>query len=242
MIKCTLPALFYYTRREEWERGRGGERNGYITLTLSGISFSSIMNHAEVGFDQLKCDITLLPNSQDGTRSILLINFNLPKVVVEDRQTELPQRLGQIVNFLRDNFASETIYYQLSSSYWIQKRNTEDIRRWVGSFFAKNTAAASISGAAFIEFNPRTFVREGLDNLRGEHIRSVLTVNFLDSAWHFVDLISVVVNCQLVVPADHPFITRHELGSVRRHQRRMRRHIVLFPFGPDAPGEIAPLP
>jgi hypothetical protein len=211
-------------------------------LVLEKIGFSSIMNHAEVGFDQLKCDITLLPNSQDGTRSILLLNFNLPKVVVEDRQVELPQRLGQIVNFLRDNFASETIYYQLSSSYWIQKRNTEDIRRWVGSFFAKNTAAASISGATFIEFDPRTFVREGLDNLRGEHIRSVLTINFLDSAWHFVDLISVVVNCQLVVPVNHPFITRHELGSVRRHQRRVRRHIVLFPFGPDALGEIAPLP
>ena len=78
------------------------------------------MHHAEVGFDQLKCDITLLPNSQDGTRAILLINFNLPKLVVEDRQVELPQRLGQIVNFLTEHFATETIYYQISSSYWIQ--------------------------------------------------------------------------------------------------------------------------
>ena len=200
------------------------------------------MHHAEVGFDQLKCDITLLPNSQDGTRAILLINFNLPKLVVEDRQVELPHRLGQIVNFLTEHFATETIYYQISSSYWIQKRDTGDIRRWVGSFFAKNTAAASISGAAFLEFHPGTFVQQGLDNLRGENIHSALTVNFLDSAWHFVDLISIVVNCQLVVPVNHPFVTRHDLGSVRRRQRRMRRHIVLFPFGPAAAGEIAPLP
>ena len=206
------------------------------------ICFSLIMHHAEVGFNQLKCDITLLPNSQDGTHSILLINFNLPKLVVEDRQTDLPQRLGQIVNFLTENFAAETIYYQISSSYWIQKRNTEDIRRWVGSFFAKNTEAASISGAAFLEFDPQTFVHLGLENLRGENIRAALTVNFLDSAWHFVDLISVVINCQLLVPVNHPFVLRHDLGSVRRRQRRMRRHIVLFPFGPAAPGEIAPFP
>lgn len=235
MIKCTTLSCLL-------GKGGGAIRLGYKAVAASRIFFSVIMNHTGVGFDQLKCDITLLPNSQDGTRVILLINFNLPKLVVEDRQVELPHRLEQIANFLTAHFAAETIYYQISSSYWIQKRNTEDIRRWVGSFFAKDTGAASISGAQFLIFNPRTFVTEGLDNLRGEHIRSVLTVNFLDSAWHFVDLISVVINCQLVVPINHPFVTRHDLGSVRRHQRRMRRHIVLFPFGPVAPGDAAPLP
>lgn len=181
-----------------------------------------------------------MQNSEDGRNVILLLNFNLPSEIVEDRQTELPHRLREIANFLDQNFGPADIYYQLSASYWLQHRVSQNRRRWVGSFFARDTSAASITGAIFLHFNKNTFVPQGLHSLALPNIVSSLTVNFADSAWHFAELIAVIVNCQLVVPVTHPFVVHHGLMSVQRRQRRARRHVTLFPFGPAGDGGLPP--
>jgi hypothetical protein len=193
------------------------------------------MYHGAVGFDQLKCDSTVLQNSQDGTRVILLLNFNLPKAVVEEREEELPRRLTEIKQFLTQNLPPPLqVYYQMSASYWLQHRISQDRQRWVGSFFARDTRAASLTGPIFLDFSPATFVEQGLESLRETNIDRSLTVNFLDSAWHFVDLISVIVNCQILVPVNHPFITQH--GFLQQNTaRRRRRHHTFFPFHAAGP-------
>ena len=193
------------------------------------------MYHSGVGFDTLKCDSTVIQNSQDGRNVILLLNFNLPRATVQEREVELPLRLTQIQLFWEKHFQSTEVYYQMSASYWLQHNTSGDQRRWVGSFFARESQAASITGPVFLKFSPSTFVRQGLDSLLPSNVDQSLTVNFLDSSWHFVGLISVIVNSQILLPVDHPYIRKH--GFLQQtSQRRNRRHRTFFPFGNAVPG------
>ena len=188
------------------------------------------MYHAEVGYNVLKCDATALPNSQQLSSAIVLLNFNLPKVEVEDnRDTQLKQRLKEIEVFLVKNFNSLSISYQLSASYWLVNRITEAKYRWAGSFFARDLAAASISGSVFLNFTPANFVQNTWELLDKANILRSLTVNFLNSAWHFDQLISVIVCCQAQLPIDHLFLIQH--GLLRRRGRGTKRvHATLNPF------------
>ena len=214
------------------------------------------MNHVQASFNILKCDVTTVLDVDDGREVIVLLNFNLPKYTVlqdvndnQDIQSlNLPHTLSQVEKFLSQHFvassvAAETvaakaaaakaagpIYFHWSASYWLQHRHTKDQRRWTGSFFPKETARASLSGGRiFSEFNPSTFVSEGLATLEPRSIRQALTVNFFNSNWQFHKLISAIVSCQLKVPINHAFIQDHDLLQ-QRHQSRKRRHITLFPF------------
>lgn len=188
------------------------------------------MYHAEAGFDRLKCDVTVLLNSQDNTSAILLMNFNLPNTtVVDNANRELPQRLEEIVAFLNVNLPQQQLHYQIAASYWLQHKHSGDRKRWVGSFFARDLAAASISGPIFLRFNSNNFVNNAQTMLNINAIRLALTANFQDSSWHFSELISAIVNFQCVLPIDHPFLLRHGLLTQRR-RRRNRRHVTLFPF------------
>jgi hypothetical protein len=192
------------------------------------------MNHTTAGFDTLKCDSTVLQNSRDGRNVILLLNFNLPRATVEEREEDLPLRLTQIQQFWEKHFQSQEVYYQMSASYWLQHRTNGDLKRWVGSFFARESRAASLTGNTFLKFSPSTFVQQGLDSLLPHNVEQSLTVNFLDSSWHFVGLISVIVNSQILVPVNHPFILQH--GFLQQtSQRRNRRHRTFFPFSNVVP-------
>ena len=186
--------------------------------------------HSGAGYDRLKCDATALSDERQGRRAILLLNFNLPKAVLDDREGELPRRLQELVDFLKANFATgETLYYQMSGTYWLRHRLNGTRYRWVGSFFARDSAAASLTGPGFLEFAPDTFVTDSLQTLQPDNVYRAATVNFLDSAWHFEEYISVVVNFQCVLSVDHPFLLRHGLLQ-QRGARRKRRHVTLFPF------------
>jgi hypothetical protein len=189
------------------------------------------MYHSNIGYNALKCDITALPNSQNWSSAILLLNFNLPKNVVTPATAteELKNRLKEIELFLVQNFENLPISYQLSASYWLKNRITQDRYRWVGSFFARNLAAASISGSVFLDFNTQNFVQSVLQMLSNENIVQSLTVNFLNSAWHFDELISVIISCQLLLPVDHNFLIQHELLR-QRGRRTQRTHLTLIPF------------
>ena len=192
--------------------------------------------HSSVGYDRLKCDVTALSDSRDGRDVILLLNFNLPKRVMDDREGELPRRLEEIVAFMTSNFGDQpqgTLFYQVSGTYWLRHRLNGTRYRWVGSFFAKDSAAATLTGPIFLEFSPQTFVREGLRTIEPDNIYRAATVNFLESGWHFEEYISVVVNFQFVLSVDHIFLVRHGLLR-QRGARRTRRHLTLFPFAQDA--------
>ena len=199
------------------------------------------MYHADAGYNLLKCDITALTNSQQMSSAIVLLNFNLPRIVVEDnRDTELKQRLEEIKLFLLENFNTLPISYQLSASYWLQHRISEARYRWAGSFFARDLEAASISGSVFLKFNPVNFVHNTWELLDNANIYRSLTVNFLNSAWHFEKIISVILCCQLQVPIDHLFLIQNGLLRQRggRGSTTRRIHVTLLPFG-NAPPNLS---
>ena len=173
------------------------------------------MYHSDVGANTLKCDITALPNSQNLSQAIVLLNFNLPKDVVElNRDTELWQRLEEIKSFLIKQFGTAIqISYQVSASYWLKNKSSQDRYRWVGSFFAKNLEAASISGSIFLEFESGSgnFVQNVWEMLDSKNIINSLSANFLNSDWNFDELISVIISCQLLLPVNHTFLLQHGL-------------------------------
>ena len=190
------------------------------------------MYHSNAGYNTLKCDITALPNSQELSRAIVLLNFNLPKTVIDNRETELKDRLKQIEIFLMKHFKDYNVSYQLSASYWLKNQISEVKYRWVGSFFARDLQAASISGSVFLDFNSSNFVQNTWELLDNDNIVKSLTVNFLNSNWHFEELISVIVSCQLRVPVNHLFLIQHGLLQ-RRGRKTKRTHITLNPFAID---------
>ena len=170
------------------------------------------MYHSNVGYNALKWDITALPNFQNLSNAIVLLNFNLPQnVVLENKNEELKTRLKEIEMFLTNNFESLEVSYQLSASYWLRNDKTGDRYRWVGSFFARNLEAASVSGSTFIEFDANNFVQNTSDMLTNDNIVRSLTTNFLNSAYHYDELISVRVSCQLLLPVDHKFLLQNDL-------------------------------
>ena len=191
------------------------------------------MYHSDVGANTLKCDITALPNSQNLSQAIVLLNFNLPKDVVElNRDTELWQRLEEIKSFLIKQFGTAIqISYQVSASYWLKNKSSQDRYRWVGSFFAKNLEAASISGSIFLEFESGSgnFVQNVWEMLDSKNIINSLSANFLNSDWNFDELISVIISCQLLLPVNHTFLLQHGLLQ-RRGRRSKRTHVTLNPF------------
>jgi hypothetical protein len=194
------------------------------------------MYHSDVGYNALKCDVTALPNNAQPSSAIVLLNFNLPKIEIEDnRDTQLKQRLKEIEVFLVKHFTNVKVSYQLSASYWLANRISGARYRWAGSFFARDLQAASISGAVFLDFDPVNFVQNTWKLLDKANIYRSLTVNFLNSAWHFEELISVIVCCQLQVPIDHTFLIQHGLLKGRRNRSTKRIHITLNPFANALP-------
>ena len=132
-------------------------------------------------------------------------------------------------NLFLKNFNTQPFDYQISASYWLEHSLTGDRKRWVGSFFARDQAAASITGPVFLLYNSVTFCQSTERLLRLENIRNSLSRNFDDTKWHYNELISAILNFQTVLPINHSFLLRHSLLT-QKGQKRKRRHVVLYPF------------
>ena len=121
--------------------------------------------HSTVGYDRLKCDATALTDSRDGRDVILLLNFNLPKRVLDDGEGELPRRLEEIVAFVTGNFGDQPpghLFYQMSGTYWLRHRTN-----------------GTLTGPGFFKFDRQNFVQDGLQTLQPDNIYRAAAIIFL---------------------------------------------------------------
>ena len=172
-----------------------------------------------------KVDITSLDIEGQNNRVFLVcLNFNIP----EDKQADPEQfqgLLSDISDFLRLHFLPHhQVTFQVTASYYLKNRNTDEERLWTGSFFPGNRV--SLSGPYFQIFNPQTFSTKLQRYTLPQNVLQNLAWNHLDTEWNFQGVASFIVNCQVSVGNDHEFLTAFDLHSNRR--RRGRRHVILM--------------
>ena len=172
-----------------------------------------------------KVDITSLDIEGDVNEPILVcLNFNIP----EDKQADPGQfqdLLSDISDFLTLHFLPQNqVTFQVTASYYLKNRNTEEERLWTGSFFPGNRA--SLSGPYFQVFSPQTFSAKLQQYTLPQNVLQNLVWNHLDTEWNFLGIASFIVNCQVSVTNNHEFLRTFDLHSNRR--RRQRRHIILM--------------
>ena len=175
----------------------------------------------------IKVDIT----SVDATDSsyLLLLNFNLPKTVVEDNvPLSQAQVLNDIVAYLEKHFSNLNIYYQISASYNLTSKKTGDKRLFTGSFCPSSANQASLSGPVFITYSRDNFSVQVQSCTTGENIFNCLQwPSDENSDWEFSDLVSVIINCQVIVKSSHLFLKQQSL-LVSRNKRHGRRRVTSF--------------
>jgi hypothetical protein len=172
-----------------------------------------------------KVDITSLDIEENNSHTILVcLNFNIP----EDKQADPGQfrdLLSDISEFLTVNFLPDNqVSFQVTASYYLKNRNTDEERLWTGSFFPGNRV--SLSGPYFQIFNPQTFPRKLQQYTLPGNVLQNLEWNHLETQWTFLGIASFIVNCQVAVEDNDEFLRTFDLHSNRR--RRQRRHVILM--------------
>ena len=178
-----------------------------------------------------KLDVTTLDAGERG-KYLVMLNFNLPKSMVEDDEPHsLEQGLSDVANLLDQEFFPEPVYYQVTASYNLRHRHTGDERLFTGSFMPKSSQMSSLSGPIFRLFQKPTFYREVREFTTPENILSCLEwPEDDDSDWSFLSLSSVILNCQVKVSWYNQFIVRRDLLNTRGG-RHGRRHITfIYPW------------
>ena len=175
----------------------------------------------------IKVDITTV-DAGDGSH-LLLLNFNLPKTVVEDNvPVSQEQVLSDIVAYLDARFSDLLICYQVTASYSLIHRRTGDTRLFTGSFLPSSANLASLSGPLFTTYSSDTFSAQVQSFTTYENILNCLQwPREEDSEWQFLDLVSVIVNCQVLVKSTHRFLYEESL-LVSRNRRHGRRRVTSF--------------
>ena len=172
-----------------------------------------------------KLDVTTL-DAGEHEMYMLMLNFNIPRSVVEEDQPfTLEEALGDVVLFLDREFSPEPIYYQVTASYYLRHRQSGDERLFTGSFCPKAAHATSLSGPVFRLFEGDTFSRDVRRYTTPQNILDCLDWPEDDeSDWSFLSLTSVILNCQVKLSWHNQYIRRKNLLSARGN-RHGRRHV-----------------
>ena len=174
-----------------------------------------------------KLDVTTLDTGEH-EQYMLMLNFNVPKSILEDDQPlPLEQVLIDVADLLDQEFYPEPVYFQVTASYNLRHRHTGDERLFTGSFCPKTSQISSLSGPVFRHFQKATFSQEVRQFTTPENILSCLEwPEDDDSDWSFLSLSSVILNCQVKVNWHNQYIMRKDLLN-NRGRRHGRRHVTL---------------
>ena len=174
-----------------------------------------------------KLDVTTL-DAGEHEMYMLMLNFNIPKSVVEEDQPfSLEEATEDVALFVDNQFLLEPVFYQVTASYYLRHRQSGDERLFTGSFCPKANHTTSLSGPVFRLLRGATFSQEVRQFTTPQNILDCLDWPEDDeSDWSFLSLASVILNCQVKLSWHNRFIRRHNLLSARGN-RHGRRHVTL---------------
>ena len=134
--------------------------------------------------NDLKVDATTL---KDEDSSLVLFNINVPLRIVQGNPNEFYNTCVQIGQFISDNFhANDSVYFQVTASYYKINKQTGEGRLWGGSFSPRANSVAQLLPFVWIG---------------------------RDTNWEFDRLESIVINVQSQIDNDHETLQRHNLDS-----------------------------
>lgn len=175
---------------------------------------------------QVKVDFTAI-NRPFENEYLTLINFSVDAQHLNDQQSAVA--CSQIIaNFLLEYFQQEVyIGVQICASYNLRHSETNDVRLFTGSFNNTPNMMNSLSGDHFFPFRINTWPQLFLQFSDLDRAYNILHPQpEVDTKWEVESIESIIVNCQLVLPTYHPFLTEYQLNQAladQQHGRRRRR-------------------
>jgi hypothetical protein len=156
--------------------------------------------------DDLKVDATTL---KEENSIILFFNINVPLRIVQASQDTYYNTCLQIENFINDNFnVGESVYFQVTATYFIRNKKTGEEKLWGGSFSPRANSIAQLSPfQKYIRNNTFANIVVNASNNAEEKLKWVGK----DTNWEFDRLESIIVNVQSSVNHGHETIERHSL-------------------------------
>lgn len=148
------------------------------------------------------------------------VNVNLPHECLADGT--LDEKLNTVEEVIGEEFSAELplrkVRYSVSAAYVLAKANGEE-KAWRGNFQPRGNNDNTLRH--FDAYNPQTFKEEIREATSDHRVRVALTRVNDDTAWHFLRLLSVIVNFQTVCGPQHVYSNRLlDPGARRRLQRR----------------------
>ena len=167
-----------------------------------------------------KVDGLLVP-TDDRDTYLVIYNVNLPFRLFDTigNTTAVLERVKRLLSI---DFVNVIATFQFTASYLLVHRITGEQRIWTGSFYPRGNAPAYLS--AFKRFHPDTFIQFGLDSLENVEHTLLNWPNRRDTSWVFHQILSIIVNVQSLLPAQHVLISKFP----RRHHGRKSQ--ILFPL------------
>ena len=157
--------------------------------------------------NDLKVDATTL---KDEDSSLVLFNINVPLRIVQGNPNEFYNTCVQIGQFISDNFhANDSIYFQVTASYYIINKQTGEGRLWGGSFSPRANSVAQL--LPFQQYINNTF--PAVVVRASSNAEEKLVWIGRDTNWEFDRLESIVINVQSQIDNDHETLQRHNLDS-----------------------------
>ena len=149
------------------------------------------------------------------------VNVNLPQECLDDGT--LDEKLDVVQQVISEEFSIEIpprkVRYSISAAYLLTKANGEE-KAWRGNFQPRGNSENALRH--FDVYNPPTFKDEIRAATSDHHVRVALMRVNDDTAWHFLRLLSVIVNFQVVCDAQHAYSNRLLDGNAQQRLRRRR--------------------
>lgn len=181
---------------------------------------------------QVKVDFTALPFVRQ--TYLAFINFTIPVENCRDRAI-LSNCTNLIEEFLRREIQSSpvlSIGFQVTASFILKNSQTNQTRKFTGSFFNAASVSNSLTGEDFFPYRSETFhgqIQRYANPTEAARILNQTTQN-LDTDWEVESILSVIVNVQSVLPTVHRFLRDNQLDFLvdQNGRRRKRRHITTY--------------
>jgi hypothetical protein len=161
------------------------------------------MNHRAPRTEE-KVDGLIVP-TDDKNIFLAIYNINLPFRLFDTLEST-SNVLERVKTLLMRDFADVPATFQFTASYLLLHRVTGEQRIWTGSFYPRGNARSYLSG--FKHFEPNTFVAFGLNSLENVEYTLLNWPNRGDTSWVFNQILSIIINVQSLVSAQHSIIAK----------------------------------
>lgn len=168
-------------------------------------------------------------NKPPQNQYLTVINFAIKVQHLREQASSIT--CAQLIqNYLLEQFQQEVnISVEFSAKYTLKNiHNQNDVRTFTGSFQNSTNMSNSLSGDYFFPFRPTNWQQKFLTYSDLDRATNILTnAAEINTKWRLDQLLEVIVSCQLLLPAHHPFVIRNKLNSPKTGAKKRHGTLTL---------------